>query len=164
MGDPCCCLIKCAKQRAGGGFGGTGFCPGGAPGLLTVNPLHCFLVLCKTVSWPRLAFIFYLFYPGKLRLIGWSIFWTVFFAVVPLTVVGDHSLLFLCKERLHLLVDDRSASVGLSVMGLLETWFHLTISKNVVALAGMVLFLLPLIHVQSITRTSALPSYTFLRC
>jgi hypothetical protein len=31
---------------------------------------------------------------------------------------------------------------------MLESWFHLTIRKNIVALAGMVLFLLPLIHVR----------------
>jgi len=95
-----------------------------------------------------LAFIFYLFYPGKLKAIGWSIFWMLFFAFLPLTVVSGSQLTFLYKSWLHLLADDRSASVGLSVMGILETWFHLNISKNAVALAGMVLFLLPLIHIR----------------
>ena len=33
-------------------------------------------------------------------------------------------------------------------MGILETWFHLNISKNAVALVGMALFLLPLIHIR----------------
>jgi hypothetical protein len=95
-----------------------------------------------------LAFVFYLFYPGKLKLMGWSLFWMVFFALVPLTVVSGQQLLFLYKSWLHLLQDDRSASVGLSVMGLLETWFKPGISKNVVALSGVVLFLLPLIHIR----------------
>ena len=95
-----------------------------------------------------LAFVFYLFYPGKLRLIGWSIFWMVFFAVLPLAVVSGPQLLFLYKSWLHLLVNDRSASIGLSVMGLLESWFHLTGSKNIVTLGGMALFLLPLIHIR----------------
>ncbi|HEX3935125.1 MAG TPA: glycosyltransferase family 87 protein [Puia sp.] len=94
-----------------------------------------------------LAFVFYLFYPGKLKLMGWSLFWMVFFAVLPLAVVSGSQLLFLYKSWLHLLQDDRSASIGLSVMGLLETWFKTDISKNVVAVAGMVLFLLPLIHI-----------------
>ena len=96
-----------------------------------------------------LAFVFYLFYPGKLRLMGWSIFWMVFFAIVPLTVVSGSQLLFLYKSWLHLLQDDRSASVGLSVMGLLETWFKVGFSKNVVALVGLVLFLLPLMYVRT---------------
>ena len=95
-----------------------------------------------------LAFVFYLFYPGKLRLMGWSIFWMVFFAIVPLTVVSGSQLLFLYKSWLHLLQDDRSASVGLSVMGLLETWFKVGFSKNMVALVGLVLFLLPLMYVR----------------
>ena len=95
-----------------------------------------------------LAFVFYLFYPGKLRLIGWSIFWMVFFAVIPLAVVSGPQLLFLYKSWLHLLLNDRSTSIGLSVMGLLESWFHLTGSKNIVTLGGMALFLLPLIHIR----------------
>ena len=95
-----------------------------------------------------LAFVFYLFYPGKLKLMGWSLFWMVFFAVLPLAVVSGSQLLFLYKSWLHLLQDDRSASIGLSVMGLMETWFKTDISKNVVALAGVVLFLLPLIHIR----------------
>ena len=95
-----------------------------------------------------LAFVFYLFYPGKLKLMGWSLFWMVFFALLPLAVVSGSQLLFLYKSWLHLLQDDRSASIGLSVMGLMETWFKTDISKNVVALAGMALFLLPLIHIR----------------
>ncbi|HEV2479764.1 MAG TPA: glycosyltransferase family 87 protein [Puia sp.] len=95
-----------------------------------------------------LAFVFYLFYPDKLKLMGWSLFWMVFFAVVPLVVVSGSQLAFLYKSWLHLLLNDRSASVGLSVMGLLETWFKVDISKNAVALVGLVLFLLPLVHIR----------------
>jgi hypothetical protein len=95
-----------------------------------------------------LAFVFYLFYPEKLKLMGWSLFWMVFFAIIPLVAVSGSQLLFLYKSWLHLLLNDRSASIGLSVMGLLETWFKADISKNVVTLAGLVLFLLPLMHVR----------------
>ena len=95
-----------------------------------------------------LAFVFYLFYPEKLKLMGWSLFWMVFFAVVPLAVVSGSQLLFLYKSWLHLLVNDRSASIGLSVMGLLETWFKVNISKNLVALMGLLLFLVPLMYVR----------------
>src|SRR6202012_5777181 len=65
-----------------------------------------------------LAFVFYLFYPGKLRLFGWTIFWMAFFALVPLVVVSGGQLLFLYKSWWHLLIDDRSASTGVSVMGI----------------------------------------------
>jgi hypothetical protein len=102
------------------------------------------------------AFIFYLFYPGKLRLMGWSLFWMLLFAFMPLLVVDGHQLAFLYGSWLHLLLNDRSASIGLSVMGVLESWWrldashldasHMAAAKNIVTLAGIVLFLLPLIH------------------
>jgi hypothetical protein len=95
-----------------------------------------------------LAFVFYLFYPGKLRLIGWSVFWMVLLAVLPVIVVGPHQLAFLYRSWMDLLLNDHSASIGLSVMGLMESWFHLSVSKNGVALAGLLLFLLPLIHIR----------------
>jgi hypothetical protein len=95
-----------------------------------------------------LAFLFYLFYPGKLRLIGWSVFWMLLFAILPLAVVDAHQLSFLYRSWLNLLLNDRSASVGLSVMGIMESWFHWTVSKNGVTLAGLILLLLPLIHIR----------------
>jgi hypothetical protein len=95
-----------------------------------------------------LAFILYLFYPGKLRLMGWTLFWMVLFAVLPLIVVDARQLAFLYRSWLNLLGDDRSASVGLSVMGILETWFHWNGSKNMLTLTGIVLLLLPLFHIR----------------
>ena len=47
----------------------------------------------------------------------------VFFALVPLVVVNGPQLLFLYKSWLHLLLNDRSASTGVSVLGLLDSWF-----------------------------------------
>jgi hypothetical protein len=47
---------------------------------------------------------------------------------------------------LHLLLNDRSASIGLSVMGLLESWFHMVSAKNIVTGGGALLFLLPLLR------------------
>lgn len=98
-----------------------------------------------------IAFVFYLFYPGRFRLIGWSVFWMVLLAILPLVVIDAHQLAFLYKSWLNLLMNDHSASIGLSVMGLLETWGHLKPSKNLVALVGLVLFVLPLIHLRKQT-------------
>ncbi|MHA4808653.1 glycosyltransferase family 87 protein [Flavitalea flava] len=93
-----------------------------------------------------IAFVCYLFYPGRFKLIGWSFFWMVILALLPLVVVDGHQLAFLYKSWLNLLLNDHSASIGLSVMGLLETWAGLSLPKNLVALAGLFLFALPLIH------------------
>ncbi|HET6254299.1 MAG TPA: glycosyltransferase family 87 protein [Puia sp.] len=93
-----------------------------------------------------LAFIFYLWYPDKWKAAAWSILWMVVFAILPLLAVSGHQLLFLYQSWLHLLLNDRSASIGLSVMGLLESWFHLAGIKNIVTLAGAMLFLTPLLR------------------
>lgn len=95
-----------------------------------------------------LAFVMYLFYPGKLRLFGWSLFWMAFFALIPLVAVSWPQLMFLYHSWWHLLIDDRTASTGVSVMGIMVSWFDLPGAKNAVTLAGIVLFLLPLIHVR----------------
>ncbi|HTI89277.1 MAG TPA: glycosyltransferase family 87 protein [Puia sp.] len=95
-----------------------------------------------------LAFVFYLFYPGKLRLAGWSIFWMILFALLPLVVVNTHQLGFLYHSWFDLLMGDRSASMGVSLMGIMDTWFHLAYLKNSITLIGLLLFLLPLIHIN----------------
>ncbi|HXB10097.1 MAG TPA: glycosyltransferase family 87 protein [Puia sp.] len=95
-----------------------------------------------------LAFVLYLFYPGKLRLFAWTLFWMAFFALVPLIVVSGPQLQLLYKSWWHLLIDDRSASTGISVMGIMVSWFHLPGAKNIVTLLGVGLFLLPLIHIR----------------
>lgn len=69
-------------------------------------------------------------------------------AALPLTVVDAHQLVFLYKSWLNLLLNDHSASIGLSVMGLMHSWLHLDMSKNMVALGGLLLFILPLIHIR----------------
>lgn len=92
------------------------------------------------------AFVFYLFYPGKWKLIGWSAFWMLLFAFLPLAAVSGHQLFFLYQSWAHLLLNDRSASIGLSVMGLMEKWFDLASAKNVVTVGGILLFLAPLLR------------------
>jgi hypothetical protein len=95
-----------------------------------------------------LALVFYLFYPGKLRLAAWTIFWMIFFALVPLVAVSTHQLGFLYNSWISLLLNDRSASIGVSLMGIMDTWFHLSSLKNIVTVAGVVLFVLPLVHIR----------------
>lgn len=90
-----------------------------------------------------LAFILYLFYPGKVRLAIYALAWTALLAILPLLVVDIHQLGFLYQSWYRLLMEDRSASVGVSVEGILENWFHAAPHANAVTLVGLVVFLLP---------------------
>lgn len=93
-----------------------------------------------------LAFPMFIFYPNKLKSIYTAIIWFAVLAILPLLVVSPEQLLFLYKSWLKLLTEDHGASLGLSVMAWLQTWFSLEISKNLAVLFGAILLLLPLIR------------------
>jgi hypothetical protein len=92
------------------------------------------------------AFSLCLFYPAKRRCAAWSAAWTVAVAALPLAAVSPSHLLALYGSWWRLLSMDFGGSTGLSVMGWLETWFHVHPPNAVVDLAGIALFCWPLIH------------------
>lgn len=82
-----------------------------------------------------------LVYPHRGALIGWGIVWTLLLLALPLAVVGPEQLARVYGWWLALLRADHEASVGLSVMGWLQTWFGWQPPKPAVVLAGGVLLL-----------------------
>lgn len=92
------------------------------------------------------AFALFLLYPRKITFIGYALGWTLLLALLPLLFVSPSQLAFLYASWLQLLAADHSASLGLSVMGWLESWFGLTVPKNAVVLAGALLFGVPLLR------------------
>lgn len=94
------------------------------------------------------AFALFLLYKQKPKFILWSIAWTLILLVLPIVVSGYDGLVAQYQSWWKMLKEDHSASVGLSVMGWLQTWFGYSGSKTLITLAGVVLFCLPLIKVQ----------------
>lgn len=94
------------------------------------------------------AFALFLLYKQKPKFILWSIAWTLLLLVLPIVVSGYDGLVAQYQSWWKMLKEDHSASVGLSVMGWLQTWFGYNGSKTLITLAGVVLFCLPLIKVQ----------------
>ena len=84
-----------------------------------------------------------LFYPGKIKFAGYTIVWTLIFALLPLGVLPVQTLVWQYGNWGDVLLEDQSIRCGLSVMGWLHTWFGITIGKGIVSVAGIVLFLLP---------------------
>lgn len=85
----------------------------------------------------------FLFYPGKLRFIGWCALWTIILAALPLVVTPLHTLLWQYKNWAVMMAEDQSISYGLSVLGWLHSWFGVNGGKGVVTVVGMVLFFAP---------------------
>ncbi|QHT69889.1 DUF2029 domain-containing protein [Rhodocytophaga rosea] len=95
------------------------------------------------------AAVLFLFYPDKLKFIGYSVLWGIVLLLLPLIVISPDQLVFLYKSWQQMLAADHSASYGLSVMGWLYTWFGLELSKTLVLLAGVVLFCVPLLKFRA---------------
>jgi Glycosyltransferase family 87 len=94
------------------------------------------------------AFCLFLFFPQKPKFILWSAIWALIIFCLPLLVVPMPQLLWQYQNWKTLLAADQSGSYGLSVMGWLHAWFHIEGVKNIVMLAGVVLFMLPLARIK----------------
>lgn len=82
-----------------------------------------------------------LVYPRRWALMGWGSVWVVVLLVLPLAVVEPAQLVCVYEWWVALLRADHEASVGLSVMGWLQTWFGWQPPKLAVVCVGLALLL-----------------------
>lgn len=78
-------------------------------------------------------------YPKNRQLVAATILWSLVLLVVPLAVVSPSQLWQVYEWWVELLRTDHSASVGLSVMGWLETWFGWQAPKAGITALGLAL-------------------------
>jgi len=94
------------------------------------------------------AFALYLLYPNKLKMAGWTIFWMVFMAVMPAVVTGFAHLGELYKQWFDLLKEDQQASQGIALVGIIDSWFNMEVSKSLITGLGFVLFCAPFLRIS----------------
>jgi hypothetical protein len=90
----------------------------------------------------------FLFYPEKWKLALYTFGWSILLFILPLIFVSIDQLEFLYKSWGHLLDNDHTISYGFSIMGLLHAWFGIDSGKQIVLIAGVVIFLIPLIRIK----------------
>jgi len=90
---------------------------------------------------------------GRWKLLGYTALWAILLFAVPLAVVSPKQLMFLYQSWCHLIQTDHSASVGLSFMAWLHSWFGLNISKNQILLVGAFLLMVPLLRFSAYGNT-----------
>ena len=98
------------------------------------------------------AFSLFLLYPDKKRFVLYSALWMGLFALIPLIVISPTQLLSLYESWWKLLGTDYSGSSGISVMGWLNSWLNIAPPKNMVTLAGVVIFCIPLLFIRRYTQ------------
>lgn len=98
-------------------------------------------------------FISFLFYPGKLKAIGYSVLWFAILFLLPLLVISPDGLMGEYKSWLLLLKNDHDASYGVSFLGLLHSWFGMA-NKNFIVAAAAVILVLPLARYKAFVNQS----------
>lgn len=95
------------------------------------------------------AIILFLFYPDKIKFIFYTILWAAILFFLPLLVISFHQLIFLYQSWGRMLSEDQTISWGLSVMGIIKSWFNLDIPKMYVQIVGVLILCLPLLSIKS---------------
>ena len=104
----------------------------------------CFFVKLTGI----LACVLFLFYDNKWKFVLWSLIWFLILAALPLLFTDFHNLTVQYQNWWKLLVDDHSQSYGISIFGIIHSWFAIQPSKVWILFVGMILFLLPLIRIN----------------
>lgn len=94
------------------------------------------------------VFSFFLFYPGKWKAFVYSLLWFALLFALPLICVSPNELVNIYGSWETMLKNDLDISYGLSVMAWLHSWFGIN-DKYYTLLAGMLLFILPLLRYKS---------------
>ncbi len=95
-----------------------------------------------------IGIILFLFYPGKAKLLLYTIWWLLVLGILPLLAIHSNQLLYLYRSWDSLLLLDRKNSTGISVMAIFHTWFKLNISNTMISFAGLILIVLPFLQAR----------------
>jgi hypothetical protein len=90
----------------------------------------------------------FLFYPKKWKLALYTACWSLILFSLPLLLIDFSQLKFLYSSWGNLLHNDHTISYGYSVMGWLHSWFGFEGNKLFVMIAGIIVFLIPLIQIK----------------
>lgn len=95
-----------------------------------------------------IAFVLFIFYPAKPKLFFYTLFWFIVIGLLPLISISWNQLIYLYHRWGELLKTDQELSIGISVSGILYTWFNWQVSRTMISLIGIIVFLLPLCRIQ----------------
>lgn len=98
------------------------------------------------------AGILFFLYPGKLKFIGWSLFWFILIGMLPLLFTTPDLLLLQYMSWFDLLEADRIATNGISLTGILHSWFQINPDKNLILMTGIVMLILPLFRLSRFSK------------
>jgi hypothetical protein len=110
----------------------------------------CLFILIATFIKPfaLAAFVVFIFFPGKLKMIGYAGLISILLFFAPLLVVSFSELITQYQNWYVMLQMDHAMSYGYSVLGWLNTWFGVEPEKRLILIIGVVLLFVPLIRLR----------------
>jgi len=109
----------------------------------------CIVLSASIKLFGILGFLLFLLFPGKWKSAFWSIFWIVIITLIPLVIIDFNQLKLLYSSWFHLLVNDHSSSYGLSLPGMLNSWFLIPVDKIIILFSGIILLCIPFIRIRN---------------
>ncbi len=96
------------------------------------------------------ALVLLVFYPGKLKSAAYCLFWATTLALLPAALISFQDLLQQYQNWWEMLKNDHSISLGLSVMGWLQSWFGAwgLSYKREIPMIGALLLCIPLLRIS----------------
>lgn len=91
-----------------------------------------------------LLFLMFLFYKNYLKSVKAAFIASLIIGILPLFFIDFQQLLFLYKSWLQLLRWDYTDSIGLSVHGWLQTWFHFKPASFLILIVGIISLIIPI--------------------
>jgi hypothetical protein len=98
----------------------------------------CLVLSIFTKLFGGLAMLPCLLARGRAKLVAYSAMWSALMVAAPLAVVSPKRLAMLYRSWYGRLQSDKATHLGLSLMGVLKEWFHLSIPSHYVMLVGAV--------------------------
>ena len=106
----------------------------------------CIALTVFTKIFGLIGILLFIFYPQRLKAALYMAGWMVLLFVLPLIVIPPAELIQQYQNWLVLLKDDHNGSFGISVMGIMHSWFSVNTYKNIFVIAGALLLCLPLLR------------------
>ena len=94
------------------------------------------------------AVVLALLYPDKIKFALYSFLWMAILTLLPLLITTPELLVMQYKSWYHLIANDHSISYGISLFGILHSWFSIEPAKNLIVLFSLPILLSPLLIVR----------------
>jgi hypothetical protein len=105
-----------------------------------------FIILCAFIKiFGVIALILIVFYPDKIRFVAWSAVWASVFTFLPLLVTGWDNLLTQYTNWYHQVAMEHATSYGISLPGIIHSWFTADFNTGAVMIPGLLVLLTPLL-------------------